>query len=59
MRFVMEKHVNSLRADSFGLRQYKGLQWFLFELDKGPATYAGIEKQYVMLHTGKMGFRLA
>ena len=59
MRFVMERHVNSLRADSMGIRREKKLQWFLFDHDGTMRTFSSGGNQFIMLHTGKMGFRLA
>ena len=59
MRFVMERHVNSLRADSMGIRREKKLQWFLFDHTGTVKTFASEDNKFCMLHTGKMGFRLA
>ena len=57
MHFVMEKHV-SYRANNIGIRLDRKLAWMYFAFDKelGPRCFAG---KNIMLHTGKVGFRLA
>ena len=51
--------MNSLRADSMGIRREKKLQWFLFDHTSTVRTFASEGNKFCMLHTGKMGFRLA
>ena len=48
----------SYQANNIGIRLDRRLAWIYFEFDKelGPRCFAG---KNIMLHTGKVGFRLA
>ena len=56
MHSAMEKHV-SYQANVMGIRPTRILGWMYFAFDKepGPRCFA---KKNIMLHTGKVGFRL-